>query len=733
MRNVTSAFRALLEADARDYILTAHITLKNHTSLTLTNSNLWSGGFSYTDSVSADGNFEIGAAIINSAKLVINNIDGNYTDYNFTDAYAYLTIGLQTGTNNIEEIRIGTYTVDETVYNGSLITLSLVDYMAKFDKPYSGSLQSYPAQLAEIVGEACQRCGVSLRTTTFPNSTYWVQSRPSDGTITYREVVSWAAQIAGGYARCSADGHLEIKRLPLSNLTTVNNRITAGTLNLDNSTATLNAGAHYIKSTYSHNFSVDPIVITGIAVLQKTENTTQSGSGQVKYFAGTEGYAIGIEDNQLVQEVPAASRVSGRTYTSGQAVADSLATFFVGAKFYAGTCSHLSDPSIEAGDIAVVVDQKGTAYPVLVSSVSFKAFGAQNLRSSAEEPARQSAVRFSQAAKSYLETLKIVEKEKSARELALEDLQRTLGEGSGLYTTIETQQDNSKIYYMHNKPLLSESDIVWKMTSEAWGVSTNGNVEENYTYGMTVDGTAILNQLYTVGINADYITSGRLSAGRIKLYGDMEVFSDQNDSTVRGYLGYGEGNVYGPHYSDEKTSGMHMFDSTRQNEMIVTTSGARMSHYKSSYLIVNGTELKYSNSFYVSDGGVTAEAQSGNVVIRASDSINASANYVDVSSLTSINIGTGGYLDSNNHWIPYPVNVSAPVTVNGPLTVVSETLTADVVSAINYRLQDGNTGATSDIQFIPIASMSNDGTAARWGNLLTLHFKDGLYIGFTQA
>ena len=95
----------------------------------------------------------------------------------------------------------------------------------------------------------------------------------------------------------------------------------------------------------------------------------------------------------------------------------------------------------------------------------------------------------------------------------LQDLADRLAAHSGLYSTVETQQDNSKIYYLHDMPTLNESAIVWKMTKEAWGVTTNYNqgVNTQWNGGMTVDGDTIVRILSAVGVNADWITTGTLS------------------------------------------------------------------------------------------------------------------------------------------------------------------------------------------------------------------------------
>ena len=47
--------------------------------------------------------------------------------------------------------------------------------------------------------------------------------------------------------------------------------------------------------------------------------------------------------------------------------------------------------------------------------------------------------------------------------------------------------------------------MIWKMTAEAWGVSTDGG--KTYNAGMTVDGDTIVRYLKATGLTADVITS----------------------------------------------------------------------------------------------------------------------------------------------------------------------------------------------------------------------------------
>lgn len=98
--------------------------------------------------------------------------------------------------------------------------------------------------------------------------------------------------------------------------------------------------------------------------------------------------------------------------------------------------------------------------------------------------------------------------ESSERKKALQKLADTLASSSGLFMTTIEQPDESKIYYMHDKKELSESQIIWKLTIEAFGVSLDGG--KTWPYGFDISGTAILERIYAIGINASYIKSGEI-------------------------------------------------------------------------------------------------------------------------------------------------------------------------------------------------------------------------------
>lgn len=68
---------------------------------------------------------------------------------------------------------------------------------------------------------------------------------------------------------------------------------------------------------------------------------------------------------------------------------------------------------------------------------------------------------------------------------------------------------------MHDKATLADSMIVWKLTAEAIGISTDGG--KTYPTGLDATGIAILEKIYTIGLDATHIITGILNADIVKI------------------------------------------------------------------------------------------------------------------------------------------------------------------------------------------------------------------------
>ena len=493
MRNLSSAFKDLLSNDVRNYICRVEITLNDNTEFEIDNTRLWENGIAQDDNVSDTNTFSaLGSVCIGSITIIINNIYDEYSSYDFTDAKIVPYVGLTVGTS-VEEVKLGEYKVDKQTYNGALISLYCLDNMAKFDKPYTSSSLVYPATLQSIVTNACVDCGVTLGTTTFPNYTFEVATRPTDEGITYREIISYAATLAGCFARCNNNGRLELKWFDNDAIDQINDFI-------DNETTITTTNLHYLSALTSQNISIDDVIITGVQIQVKTL-TEDSSQDLITNTYGTDDYVIKIQDNPFI------------TVDNVATIGAYLQQQLVGLRFRQATIEHLNDPSIEAGDVALVQDRKGNKYPILITNTEFTVGSKQRTTSAADTPLRNSATRFTEATKTYVESRKLVKQEAGLREQLETDLTAALNAKSGMYETRVQESGGGYTYYMHDKPALAQSTAVIKITNEAVGVTPNYQASPVQWYGLTVDGNFIANIMSVIGIDFDWGTGGSLILG----------------------------------------------------------------------------------------------------------------------------------------------------------------------------------------------------------------------------
>ena len=473
MRNLSSNWKEKVKNGMDvQYLKYADITLTDGTVLNLTSADLWQNGLSFEDSVSSDSTFDIGSAIVNVLDLSINNFDGKYSDYNFEGAEVVAYVGLELDNETTEKIRICTMTVveqpeDETV----TIDLTCEDNMRKFDRNYSDSKLKYPATRGQIIRDACEVCGVTLQTTSFDRDDYIVQIRPYNEALTFRQVLQWVAQIGCQWLRCDEYGRLCVKWYD-----------------------TEKTGAQEIDTTYGFTPQHTDVVITGIQV---TEYSDSSNEEPESYMVGTQGYVLAISDNKLIRK------------GDGQTIASMIAEKCVGMIFRPFESQCPTDVALEAGDAITIEDRNGNLYNTYLTTTTLQPGAGQKIACNAKSAAKNSTVRYGQLTQVYVEARKLVKKEQTARERAIQNLEESLSIGSGLFATYVKQEDGSTISYFHDKAKLEDSTNVIKITSEAVGVSNDGG--KTYPFGFQLTGTMIAKLLYAEGINADFINAGALT------------------------------------------------------------------------------------------------------------------------------------------------------------------------------------------------------------------------------
>ena len=505
MRNLSTEFKEQQNSGNRNYLKYADFTFTDGSALSITDKDLWSNGFKFEDAVSQSGSFDIGAAIVNKLTLQINNFSGKYTDYIWDGARVVCHIGLELSTG-IEKIRICTMTVTDAPYqNTAIISLACEDSMRLFDRDYSDSKLSYPATRLQIIQDACEVCGVTLQSTRFDNDDLIIQNRPDDSSITFRQVIAWIAQMGCQWAKTDAYGRLCLDWYKNEVPDNFYNKEEVPWKDIEGKDILDTTGAQIITVMQKGITAIDTngftpwlydVEITGVKVTEYVENSSQNEAKT--YQSGESGYVIEISDNKLIQE------------GSGEKICQIIADRCVGLKFRPFTTGALTNIAWEAGDTIEISDRNGKQYKSFLTSVALNPGTFEQLECSAKSVSRNKQKQYSLNQQVQAENKKNLRDERTAREKAIEELSNRLAESSGVYTTVEQQPDGSNIYYLHNKPQLSDSDIVWKMTAEAWAVSTDGG--QHWNGGMTVDGDVIARILTATGVNADWINTGTIKA-----------------------------------------------------------------------------------------------------------------------------------------------------------------------------------------------------------------------------
>lgn len=495
MINVSNTFKEKLQ-DGEQVIEIVEITFADGTTKTLEN-EIMIGNNDFSDCAESSS-FPVGATVCKTMKLELDNTEGQWKDYNFYQAKVHAYLKLQTSVaepasesiwmddfyepildtdgNSIvlsraasedryETIDKGIYTITTPEQYGEILSFTALDGMYKTNAKYYSAL-TLPQTVIALVRDACESLNIPIGFSSMAHGNVIVTALPDN--MTFRQLIGWAAMLETANARIDNRGYLQFVKWNFGAV--------------ENGSLVPFKLEDYVSSP---TLSSDDIVITGIRVKNKESES----------LFGTAGYVLELENNLLSD-------------SDLGTVAAWIGGNLVGAKFRNLQGDLLYNPLLEFGDMARSFDRNGNGYLTPITDVSSPLNGITTVKTQADDPIRNSSTYMSEATKALVEARQLVKDERTEREKAVERLANTLKESGGLYMTEDPQDDGSVIYYMHNKPTLEESDIVWKLTAEAIGISTDGG--KTYPYGFTVTGEMITRLLYAEGINASYINAGAL-------------------------------------------------------------------------------------------------------------------------------------------------------------------------------------------------------------------------------
>ena len=555
MINVSDAFKQKLQDGERVW-QEVEITFPDGTVKTVKN-EIMGENCTFSDCAESSS-FPIGCVVCKSMTLELDNTSDQWKNYNFYMAKVHAYLKMQTsvassattdelldenyepildqsggailGTkaateDRVETIDKGIYTITTPEQYGEILSFTALDDMYKTNATYISHLV-LPQSIETLVRNACETLGIPFGET-MQHGNLIVSELPEN--MTFRQLFGWAAMLETANVRLDSRGYLQFIRWNFSNvqedygaIADADGNITfKGGASIDSESFISPTGNWTIDSDgfltliesatdtserlkdffESPTVSSDDIVITGIK-LKNRENESMYGST---------GYVLELE-NDLVAD------------SDLDTVAAQIGDSIIGVKFRNMSGELAYNPLIEFGDMAYTYDRKWNRYITPLTDVSCSVNGKTTVKTQADDPIRGMSKFVSDGTKAIVEARRLVKIEKTEREKAVERLVGILASSGGLYMTEDVQEDGSAIYYMHNKPTLEESDIIWKLTAEAFAVSIDGG--KTYPYGFAVTGELITRLLYAEGINATYIDAGALTVkdknGKVIFMVDMD-------------------------------------------------------------------------------------------------------------------------------------------------------------------------------------------------------------------
>lgn len=328
MIQVSSAVREMIEAGTLPDFQ-AEITYADGTGEVLDASHFLSGSPVIKKSISDDGVFTIGGAVIGSFNFSLINDDGHFDETDFTGA----KIVPQAGYDETW-YPLGTFYLASHKSTGCMIVCTAYDALALLDDVM---YTVWPSTFLAAAQTICASHGLTLATTSFTGASMTFED-PTEA-MTERMTLAYMAQCTGNHIRIDAAGQMVIERVTGDSKT--------------------------VEAVFDANLQTSELVYTGIRI-------TPYGGDNASLF-GTDGNVLTVSDNPLL--------TSANLSQVGQMLQSFLSTV---NGFTAGTATIPADFTIEPGDTLTINDRRTVSF--LVTNLTYKLGVQESVSCDAEDP-----------------------------------------------------------------------------------------------------------------------------------------------------------------------------------------------------------------------------------------------------------------------------------------------------------------------------------------------------------
>ena len=455
MQIVSADFAAKIISDDRKFAL----RLKIGTDTVISGDVIQS--ISLDEIVNATDVLTMGSACSNKITVNLINppLDISYSGLEFT-AEAGLLIKEKPET--YEWVSLGKFYGADAETNNDFKTLTLTAYDGFFKMsgkyiPTVSGTTTLQAVYNDLKTQLLEKCGITLQTRTLPS--YTIESFPQLD-ITYAQAMGYVAGCLGEFAKFTRNGELKCSWYQDTGYS------------IDRSQQYMGG----FKRTTDK-----PLTVTSIS--------TGTGDNPIVRGSGANGINLNFENPYMTDEM-----------------ADAIYTKMNGFTYTPCTLKWRGNPAVQACDLVQTFDKDGTPHTVLIMSQNLKISGG----CSANSECFGKSETTSEFSNKFETTTQKIERVYKTLEKAILDATNSISGSSGGYVVIHDTNGDSKpdeILIM-DKEDISLATKVWRWNKEGLGYAykaAGGAYNGPFRTAITSDGQ----------INADFITTGSLSAERI--------------------------------------------------------------------------------------------------------------------------------------------------------------------------------------------------------------------------
>lgn len=455
MYSVSESFLNQIKADNREFSI--KLTFNSSTELSGTTIQ----DVSVDELVNSTDVLTLGCACSN--KITVNLLNAP-TDIDYANSYLTATVSLKISDFPAvyEDVPLGKFYVStaQTSTDFKKLAITAFDGFSKMGEPYNakvGENTTLQAVYDDLKAQLYEKYGITLKAKTLPE---YDMVFPYVKNITYQKAIGYVAGCLGGVARFDRLGELEIVTYTDTNIV-------------------IGRDIQYMDGF--KRLTDKSLSITSISTGTK-DNVIVRGDG-------SNGTAISFENPYITDTM-----------------ADSIYADFNNLTYTPCQVRWRGNPAIQAGDIVHALDKNGNSHNVLVMSQNFKIGGGFN---STIDCKGKSTTESKITSKHETAGQKLDRIYKELEQQILDATNAITGNSGGYVILNDTNNDGrpDEILIMDLESV-ELATKVWRWNKEGLGYAynPNGNAYRGpYRTAITADGQ----------INADFITTGSLSAERI--------------------------------------------------------------------------------------------------------------------------------------------------------------------------------------------------------------------------